>query len=207
MASRPNRKPNFSGMTFRDAAEIIIQKNKNRQIRAVKSEWRKFSEKRIQFFKYLVNSEKDFESIKDQYDIPNLCQYTDEGFLEQCLVACIDQEDKIWPLFDEFEKLFTNQTQCLIQFYETFILKLLELDKADSLHAVITHLENEMKESDNDKKLCYSTILEKLVKNSQLLMNACKKDNFDLVRALVGKGLRLYIPNPGTRYVLKNKIV
>ena len=117
-----------------------------------------------------------------------------EDFPQQCLVACIDQEDKFWHLLGFFEDFFANTNDTfsldtthdrLRLFYESFMLKLVELDQAEQLHEVLSHVERKYAK-------ILTNLLDDLAWNSPLLIAACRKDCFHLVKVLVCKGCRLY---------------
>ena len=80
------------------------------------------------------------------------------------------------------EKTFDeNELEFLLQ---TIACKLLEKDEVEYLHDVMSYFQEKCKK--------YTLIRNSLKKNSPILMYACSRDHFELVRVLVNHGCRLY---------------
>ena len=106
---------------------------------------------------------------------------------------------KFWYLFNKLEELIVvknlivlnnndeNPTiQTSIKFlYNEILLMLIEEENP----AVLNDILNGLNDKKNDEN--YFHILQELKENSQVLLSACGKDKFDLVKILVSHGFRL----------------
>ena len=170
---------------WQDAVDATLKQV--RKNRSTKLEWRKFTENKIKMLEDL--SELPFPNFVQKYSESDVsygikdatCQ--DKEFLKQCLNICLEENDKFWPFFLHLmEKTFDEiELKFLL---ETIVIKLLEQEEAEYLHDVMSYFQEKCKKC--------NLIQNSLKKNSPILMYACSRDNFELVRVLVNHGCRLY---------------
>jgi hypothetical protein len=167
---------------WQDAVDATL--NQVRRNRSTRLEWRKFTESKIKMLEDL--SELPFPNFVQKYcenDGIKEATCRDKEFLKQCLNVCLEQTEKFWPFFLHLiEKTFDeNELKFLL---ETIAIKLLEQEEAEYLHDVMSYFQEKCKKC--------NLIQKSLKKNSPILMYACSRDNFELVRVLVNHGCRLY---------------
>ena len=90
---------------------------------------------------------------------------------------------KFWDFFTYLMEKYTSEDE-LKHLFDTFALKILEQEKVEYLDDVLDYIKG------NDKK--FNKIQESLKKNSLLLVYACNRDNFELVKVLVSYGCHFY---------------
>ena len=170
---------------WQDAIDATLKQA--RRNRSTKLEWRKFTENKIKMLEDL--SELPFPNFAQKYSESDIndgikeATCRDKEFLKQCLNICLEENDKFWPFFLHLmEKTFDeNELEFLLQ---TIACKLLEKDEVEYLHDVMSYFQEKCKK--------YTLIKNSLKKNSPILMYACSRDHFELVRVLVNHGCRLY---------------
>ena len=107
---------------------------------------------------------------------------------------------KFWYLFNKLEELITVRNLIIINneepnsptiqtsikfLYDEILLMLVDEENP----AVLNDILNGLNDKKNDEN--YFHILQELKENSQVLLSACGKDKFDLVKILVSHGFRL----------------
>ena len=138
-------------MATRKWQSVVKHALKRNRPKSVKKEWRKFSLDKIRFLEDIADLQMPLSDILARYNSTKMFIEDHEDFPQQCLVASIDQEEKFWPLIEHFEDLFDNHgsdlnLSGLSHFYQSLMFKLLELNKPDILHEVLSHLEVQQSE-------------------------------------------------------------
>ena len=190
MAAKPTKSK------WKDVVDFALKRTKSRNKRP---EWRKFTNEKVNFLQDLQDLLVTFGSVIEKYDIKKILQ-RDEELIAQSISTCLDQEDKFWPFFEHVEYLIIcdhlqfdshhddEVHDNLKTFYENAMYKLLDKDQSDILEDLLNHLRTKSKENVEH----YNGIIHAHERNSPVLMAACRKDHFDVVKVLVRHGARLY---------------
>ena len=164
---------------------------------SVRMEWKRFSLEQIEFLKDLLESNGQ-EAKLSRYNVYDMCS-KNEDFVRQCLCVSLENDTAtFWWFFDYLEslinlnKLFLENdaeedplhTKRSLRFlYEETLLFLIDEENLELMADILSKLQDEKLNDEN-----YSSILQK---NSPILMAACRKDHFEIVRILVDHGCRL----------------
>ena len=164
---------------------------------SVRMEWKRFSLEQIEFLKDLLESNGQ-EAKLSRYNVYDMCS-KNEDFVRQCLRVSLENDTAtFWWFFDYLEnlinlnKLFLENdaeedplhTKRSLRFlYEETLLFLIDEENLELMTDILSKLQDEKLNDEN-----YSSILQK---NSPILMAACRKDHFEIVRILVDHGCRL----------------
>ena len=173
---------------WRSISDRAVRLNRRPQ----RIEWKKFSQDKIEFLKDLADTKSDEESIYNQDDILKFCSQ-DEEFVKQCLKVSLEDQNRFCIFFDLLEELIVlnnlvivnDQMESLKFVYNESLLALIDIDKHGIVYEILKQLEN--RTADNDM---YISIKDSLANNSPVLIAACRKNQFDLVKILVSYGLR-----------------
>ena len=171
----------------------FIKRALNKSKKPERTEWKHFSQEKIDFLQDLADPLTDGNSIINHDNIFNFC-FEDKLYVKQCLLVSLESETKFWVFFPILEELIVfnelmvvkNQFDSLKFIYLETFLALIDTNNMDTLAKIMTELENK-----NDE--IYVNIHNYLETNSPILISACRKDHFDQVRILVSHGQRLQL--------------
>ena len=164
---------------------------------SVRMEWKRFSLEQIEFLKDL--SESNGQDAKlSRYNVYDICA-KNEDFVRQCIRVSLENDTAtFWWFFEYLEELINlnnlslkidaeedplHTKRSLRFLYEEILLILIDEENLELMTDILCKLQDEKLNDEN-----YSSILQK---NSPILMAACRKDNFEIVRILVDNGCRL----------------
>lgn len=170
------------GKKWQDAVDFALKKVKNRR---VLPEWRKFNENQIRFLEEL--SQLPLPEMLHRHHLSDLF-FEDKDFLNSATEVSLQNEDNFWPFLEQIEVILRDNRTLpglhLKDFHEDILLfKIIQEEKSEILHDILDSYQEEKK---------YSDILKGLRINSPILIEACRKDNYELVKAMVKHGCRLY---------------
>ena len=189
-----NTKTSTIGDKWKFAVDGALRRLKSSSVRM---EWKRFSLEQIEFLKDLLESNGQ-EAKLSRYNVYDMCS-KNEDFVRQCLRVSLENDTAtFWWFFDYLEnlinlnKLFLENdaeedplhTKRSLRFlYEETLLFLIDEENLELMTDILSKLQDEKLNDEN-----YSSILQK---NSPILMAACRKDHFEIVRILVDHGCRL----------------
>ena len=171
------------------------------------NEWQGFSNSEIDLLLQLKDVDIGLDSIKIKNDFLQILQNSSSEFIEKCLLISMGRDqtqftNKFLPLFEmidqwiidgilincDREKLLNSLLLHLIEHEDEPRLKLLLSNTSDVYQNRTKKLADQSRENDNmstsDQDTEYPGI------NSTLLIRACEKNNFELVRILILAGYR-----------------
>ena len=120
-----------------------------------------------------------------------------EEFLKQCIAVTLESETHFESfskyleakiLKDNF-KITTDETDTMHHFYKIILNALVNSENSEFLSKKLNYLKEQIKNG-NQK---FAPILNELKKNCPILMSACRKGNFELIKILVSHGCRFVI--------------
>lgn len=174
--------------------------------RSIRQEWKKYTPDKVIFLQELADPDTPFSSLVDKYNLIQLLG-NDEGLVLQCIQLCLEKssEVKFWPLFEFLETtILENQLilehdsdipTTIKQLYQLVLSRIIENEDVLTLEDLLTYL-NEPSRIGNSS---YTSIMYSLAKNSPVLMAACRKDHFGMVKVLVASGYRLHTRHRRTK--------
>ena len=166
----------------------------------VRMEWKRFFPMQIEFLKALLESNN--QETLSTYNVFDMCS-KNEDFVRQCLCVSLENDTAtFWWIFESLETLINSKTNRLtlindseedslhrkssLRFlYEEILLHLIDEENLELMNEILRRLEDQKL---SNYKGYYTSILQK---NSPILMAACRKDSFGIVRILVDHGCRL----------------
>ena len=166
---------------------------------SVRMEWKRFSLEEIEFLKDL--SESNGQDTKlSSYNLYDMCSKNEE-FVRQCLRVSLENDAAtFWWFFEYLEELINlnnlslkndaeedplHTKRSLRFLYEEILHILIDEENLELMNEILRRLEDQKL---SNHKGYYTSILQK---NSPILMAACRKDSFGIVRILVDHGCRL----------------
>ena len=191
----------------------VIQKalsHERRYNRVIPNEWRGFSNIEVNILFQLADEEVSIESIIEDRGLSILLEEGSEAFLEQCLYTCLGNnkrmlDDKFLPLMHHIDELmagrkikYTNSKRV----HHTVLLHVVEKENADALKALLsTNSLNvndqkptlEREDSTSNEEIDTQSVRDYMGNtedNSDVLLNACARNNYAMVQALVSAGYR-----------------
>ena len=189
-----NTKTSTIGDKWKSVVDGAKQRLKSSSLRM---EWKRYSSEQIEFLKDLLESNSE-EAELSRYNVQDMCS-KNEDFVRQCFRVSLENDTAtFWWFFDYLEnlinlnKLFLENdaeedplhTKRSLRFlYEETLLFLIDEENLELMTDILSKLQDEKLNDEN-----YSSILQK---NSPILMAACRKDHFEIVRILVDHGCRL----------------
>ena len=180
-------------LSFIDAAKIVMAK--------VRLEWKQFDQKeKIEFLTALSDSRhQDLDKI---FDIKNICE-KDEDFVRECIKVSMENEHLFLNFFECIEQCIISkglhileEGNCSLKFlYDETIIAAVDEENLMTLADILDRILNKKKttlDTSNHLFHIYENIYKNLVHtNSPILMSACLKDHYDMVKILVDYGCRL----------------
>ena len=197
-------------ISAKDRWKTLVQRALNQDSRMdmiVLNEWQKYSKPEIDLLVQLNDPEISLDSIKSQCDILQILQNGKFEFIEQCLITSMGMEhyhfnNRFLPMFaliDKWvidgllpnckrERIVHSLLLHLIENEGTHRLKLLLSDKNYVAHNRSNDLPDQNIEDKDATRLGYYTEHPEI--NSDLLIRACEKNNFELIQVLISAGHR-----------------
>ena len=194
----------------KDKWKTLVQRALNQDSRMdmiVLNEWQKYSKPEINLLIQLNDPEISLDSIKSQNAVHQILQNGSFEFIEQCLITSMGVEqcqfnNRFLPLFALFDKwivegllpkyerehIVHSLLLHLIENEDIHHLKLLLSNTSDVYHNRSNEVPDHIIEDDDEIRLRYSTEYPEI--NSDLLIRACEKNNFELIQALILAGYR-----------------
>ena len=199
-------------ISAKDRWKTLVQRALNQDSRMdmiVSNEWQKYSKPEIDLLVQLNDPEIALDSIKSQCDILQILQNGKFEFIEQCLITSMGMEhyhfnNRFLPLFaliDKWvidgllpnckrERIVHSLLLHLIENEDIHRIKLLLSNKSNVYHVKSNEVSDQNVEDDDASRLAHNDYTEYPETNSDLLIRACEKNNFELIQALILAGYR-----------------
>ena len=191
--------------------QILVQRavsEDHRNNRIVSNEWQGFTKIEVDLLLQINDANTTIESIKGRNDFLHNLENGSSKFLEQCLITSMGVnhqyfEEKFLPLFHLVEKWIMDGIIMSIdrdKLVQSLLLHVVENEDESCLKMLLSTTSHEFRQrmnispaTNNSEQLGIleaDTSIKYPDNNSLLLMRACEKDNFDLVRILILAGYR-----------------
>ena len=169
-------------------------------------EWRQFKEEEIGVLLQLEDSDIKIETILKDDDFLKVLQNASSKFIEQCLWTSMGTdrkwfEDQFVPLYNLLQTWIIDGiiiTKTRHELLEAVLLHLIESEDVNCMQVLFsntrhhyppkTHVSSTS--STNDDKIEKATTENFKKNNNIVLMRACERNNFDIVRLLILAGYR-----------------
>ena len=194
----------------KDKWHTIVHRVMNQDCRTdmiVMNRWQQFSKLEINLLLQLNDAEVSFDSIKNQNDFLRILQNGTPEFIEQCLLTSIgvDQSQfnsKFLPLFTVIEKWIVDGILINCErenILGSLLIHFIEKENEQSIRLILsstsdifrnqTNVLDDQNEQEEDT-LISSFCTEYPETNSAILIRACEKNNFRIIRDLILAGYR-----------------
>ena len=197
-------------ISAKDKWKTVIHRVMNQDCRMdmiVMNEWQQFSKLEIDLLLQLNNAEISFDSIKTQSDFLRTLQNGTIEFIEECLLTSmgVDQNQfnsKFLPLFTlieewiedgilincDREKILGSLLLHFIEKEDEQSIRLILSNTSEIFRNRINALADHNEQEEDTSVLSFCT--EYPETNSGILIRACEKNNFHLIRDLILAGYR-----------------
>ena len=168
--------------------------------------WKQFKEDEIDVLLQLEDSDINIETILKDNDFRNVLQNASYKLIEQCLWTSMGTdrkwfEDQFLPLYNLLETWIIDGiiiTKTRHELLEAVLLHLIESEDANCMQLLLSntshhnHQETHVSatSSSSDDKIAKAKTKYFKKNNSIVLMRACERSNFDIVRLLILAGYR-----------------
>ena len=194
----------------KDKWHTIVHRVMNQDCRMdmiVMNKWQQFSKLEINLLLQLNDAEISFDSIKDQSDFLRILQDGTLEFIEQCLLTSmgVDQSQfnsKFLPLFSAIEKWIADGILINCErekILDSLLLNFIEKEDEQSIRLILSNTSEifrnqinvvgDHEEQEEDTSIL-SLSTEYPETNSAILIRACEKNKFHLIRDLILAGFR-----------------
>ena len=194
----------------KDKWHTIVHRVMNQDCRTdmiVMNRWQQFSKLEINLLLQLNDAEVSFDSIKNQNDFLRILQKGTPEFIEQCLLTSIGEDQnqfnsKFLPLFTviekwildgilincEREKILSSLLLHFIEKEDEQSIRLILSNTSEIFRNGVTILADQNGQEEGTSTISFYT--EYPETNSAILIRACEKNNFQLIRDLIFAGYR-----------------
>ena len=168
--------------------------------------WKQFKEDEIDVLLQLEDSDIKIETILKDDDFLKVIQNSSSKFIEQCLWTSMGTdrkwfEDQFLPLYNLLETWIIDGiiiTKTRHELLEAVLLHLIESEDVNCMQLLLSntshhnHQETHVSatSSSSDDKIAKAKTKYFKKNNSIVLMRACERSNFDIVRLLILAGYR-----------------
>ena len=198
----------FSG---KNRWQVLVQRavsEDHRNNRIVSNEWQAFTKKEVDLLLQINDANTTIESIKCRTDFLQILQNGSSKFLEQCLLTSMGVnrkyfEERFLPLFHLVETWIMDGIIISIdrdKLVQSLLLHVVENEDESCLKMLLSTTSPEFRQRMNISPaksnsephgiLATDASMKYPDNNCNVLMRACDKNNFDLVRILILAGYR-----------------
>ncbi len=179
---------------WRDVVDKAIRISRSRSIR---HEWKNFTGDRVLLLQDLADTQVSFDSIVAKFNVVGFLR-REEEFSRQCLHVCLERQqldEKFFPMFELIEKAIRNSSftfdgnpdpaKNFKKLCDISIAKIVELDDVRTLEELLANLHG------FERDPLYGYVRNAWGSNCPALKAACRKNHFEMVKALVSCGYRI----------------
>ena len=199
----------------RNRWQVLVQRaisENHRNNRIVSNDWQGFTKKEVDLLLQINDPNTTIESIKCQNDFLEILGNGSSKFVEQCLFTSMGInrqyfEEKFLPLFQLVEQLVLDGVIMSVgreKLVQSLLLHLVENEDLICLKMLLSATSHEFRKrmnispaqntSEQEGILTTNTSVKYPDNNCIILMRACAKNNFELVRILILAGYRSVNP-------------